>query len=207
MFWLRWPIRVVAVLVVVALLVPAVTATRIWWFSRQDDRTPADVAIVLGAAQFDGDPSPVFESRLRHAKDLYDEGVVPRIYTVGGSREGDRFTEAAAGERFLEERLDVPAGVVTAVPEGDDTQASLAAAARTMADEELNSAVVVTDPIHSFRSRAMARDLGIDAWASPARSGSSRASERNGMRYVLRETTAYLAYVATQRAGVNAVVR
>jgi vancomycin permeability regulator SanA len=205
-FWLRWTYRVVALVVVVVVLVLGVTATRIWLVSRQDDRSPADVAVVLGAAQFDGDPSPVFESRLRHAKELYDEGAVPRIVTTGGSRPGDRFTEAAAGKRFLT-GLGVESADVIAVPEGDDTQSSLAAAARAMERRDLASAIVVTDPIHSLRSRTMARDLGMDAWTSPARAGSSRTSEPNGRKYVARETTAYLYYLATQRPGVDAVVR
>jgi uncharacterized SAM-binding protein YcdF (DUF218 family) len=205
-FWLRWAFRAVALLVVLVVLVLGVTATRVWMVSRQDDRTPADVAVVLGAAQFDGDPSPVFASRLRHAKELYDEGAVLRIVTVGGSRPGDRFTEAAAGKRFLTD-LGVRREDVIAVPEGDDTQSSLAAAAQAMEDRDLSSAVIVTDPIHSLRSRTMARDLGMDAWTSPARAGSSRTSQPNGRKYVMRETSAYLYYVLGKRLGVDAVVR
>ena len=71
-----------------------VTAGRVWWFARQDDRRVSDAIVVLGAAQFDGRPSSVFTARLVHARDLCKDHVAPRIITVGGNRAGDRFTEA-----------------------------------------------------------------------------------------------------------------
>lgn len=203
--WVRWTVRVLVVLLVVVLVVPLVTATRIWLVSRQDDRKPADVAVVLGAAQFNGTPSPVLESRLMHAKALYDTGVVPKVMTVGGKQPGDNFTEAAAGKAWLVDH-DVPARDVVAVGEGDDTLTSLTAAAEAMKARDMSSAVIVTDPDHSLRTRTMARDLGMDAWASPARYNTSRASSENGARYILRETGAYLGYVLLQRRGVQAVL-
>ena len=56
---------------------------------------------MLGAAQYDGEPSPVFRARLDHAAELYREGVAPRILTIGGGRTGDRTTEGAAGAAYL----------------------------------------------------------------------------------------------------------
>ena len=97
-----------------ALLVLVVTAGRVWWFARQDDRRTSDAIVVLGAAQFDGRPSSVFTARLVHARDLWQDDVAPRIITVGGNRAGDRFTEASAGKRWLAEH-GVPADRVVAV--------------------------------------------------------------------------------------------
>ena len=193
------------VLLVVLLAIPLVTATRIWIVSRQDDRAPADVLLVLGAAQFNGTPSPVLESRLRHAQTLYEDDVAPKIMTLGGKLPGDRFTEAAAGKAYLVSR-GVPAADVIAVPRGDNTLESMNAAALAMDRRGMSTAVIVTDPDHSLRTRTMGRDLGMKAWTSPARFNSSRVSNPNGAKYVLRETGAYLDYVLFERRGVQAVL-
>ena len=114
---LRLVRRLVAAAVVAVLLVVAGTAVSIWWTARQDARPSSDAIVVLGASQFDGRPSSVFKARLQHARALWEDGVAPRVVTVGGSRPGDRTTEAEAGAAFLDER-----GVdVVAVPEGRNT--------------------------------------------------------------------------------------
>ena len=71
------------------LVVPAFISFRVWHVARVDDRTPADAIVVLGAAQYDGVPTPVFQARLEHAADLYEQGVAPQVITVGGSQPGD----------------------------------------------------------------------------------------------------------------------
>ena len=186
----RWVRRLVALLVALVLLVVGGTAASIWWVARQDDRPRSDAIVVLGASQFDGRPSSVFEARLEHAKRLYDAGVAPRVVTVGGGAPGDRTTEGAAGARYLESR-----GVdAVAVPEGRDTLQSLRAVDRLFDDRGWASAVVVTDPWHSLRSRTMARDLGIEAETSPTRSGPSVRTRGTQARYIARETAAYLYY-------------
>ncbi len=200
----RWARRLVALAVLAVLLVVGGTATTVWWVARQDDRPRSDVIIVLGAAQFDGRPSSVFKARLQHARELYEDGVAPRVLTVGGGAPGDRTTEAEAGAAFLKER-DVQ---VVAVPEGRNTLQSLEAAQRLMKDRGWETAVVVTDPWHSLRSRTMARDQGIDAQTSPTRAGPSVRTRGTQVRYIARETLAYLYYQALGRsgeAGPNAV--
>ena len=194
---LRLVRRLVAAAVVAVLLVVAGTAVSIWWTARQDDRPRSDAIVVLGASQFDGRPSSVFKARLQHARALWEDGVAPRVVTVGGSRPGDRTTEAQAGAAFLEER-----GVeVLAVPEGRNTLESMEAVAGLMAEQGWDSAVLVTDPWHSLRSRAMARDEGIDAQTSPTRAGPSVRTRDTQLRYIARETAAYLYYRVLGRSG------
>lgn len=202
---LRWLLRVVLVVVLVVLAVPLVTATRIWIVSRQDDRSRADVLLVLGAAQYNGRPSAVLAARLQHAVTLFDEKVAPTIMTLGGKRPGDRYTEAGTGRAYLIQE-GVPAADVVAVPYGDDTLRSMEAAAEAMKARGMRSAVIVTDPDHSLRSRTMARDLGMKAWTSPERYDASRDSSPQGLRYLARETAAYLDYVLLKRSGVHAVL-
>jgi len=182
--------RLIATLVLVVLVVVGGTAADIWWVARQDDRRVSDVIVVLGASQADGRPGPLLLARLDHARTLYEDGVAERVVTVGGGAPGDRTTEAAAGKAYLEARK-VP---TVAVGEGRDTLQSLQALRRTMTARGWDSAVLVTDPWHSLRSRRMARDLGIDAVTSPTRSGPSVQTRGVQARYIARETAAYLYY-------------
>jgi len=196
-FAFRWIRRLVSALVLAVLAVLLWTAGSIWWTARQDDRPPSDTIVVLGASQFDGRPSSVFKARLQHARELYEQDVAPRVVTVGGGAPGDRTTEAEAGAAFLRER-----GVeVVAVPEGRNTLQSLQAVEELMDDNGWETAVVVTDPWHSHRAREMARDVGIDAETSPTRAGPSVRTRGTQIRYIGRETLAYLYYKVLGRSG------
>ena len=151
---------------------------------------------MLGAAQYDGEPSSIFASRLRHAEALYEDGLAPRIVTTGGNRAGDAYTEAEAGRRYLIER-GVPAEAVVAIAEGSDTLSSLQAVAARAEQDGWSSSLVVSDPWHSLRARTMARDSGLDAWTSPTRSGPVVQTRETQLRYIVRETAALLYYQLT----------
>jgi len=204
---LRWAARTVAALLLLVLLVLVFVAGRIWWVARQDDRRASDAIVVLGASQFDGRPSSVFTARLDHAAELWEDGVAPRLMTVGGNRAGDRFTEAAAGKDWLGDH-GVPAADVVAVEEGSDTLSSMRAVAERMKQEGWTTAVIVTDPWHSLRTRSIARSEGIDAVTSPTRQGPAVRTRGTELRYIGRETLAYLYFLVFRRsadAGPNAV--
>ena len=190
---LRLLLRGAAALLVVALLVTGWTAFRVWKVAREDSRDPVDAIVVLGASQFDGRPSSIFRARLDHAKELYDGRVAPVVVTVGGNRQGDRFTEAAAGATYLRGQ-GVPGDALAEVAEGSDTLTSLRAVARLAKERSWDDVVLVTDPWHSFRARAMAGQLGLHAATSPTRSGPVVQGRGREARYILRETAAYLHY-------------
>ena len=192
-----WPVRVVVGALVVAVFLVVGTALRVWYVARVDDRRPVDAVVVLGAAQYDGEPSSVFAARLRHAEALYADGLAPRIVTTGGGREGDVYTEAEAGRRYLIDR-GVPADDVIAVGEGTDTLGSLRAADARARRDGWSTALVVSDPWHSLRARTMARDSGLDAWTSPTRSGPVVRTRETQARYIVRETAALLYYTITK---------
>lgn len=203
----RLIVRLVTWTLSLTLVVLAATAGYVWWTARQDDRRVSDAIVVLGASQFDGRPSSVFTARLAHARDLWRDGVAPRIVTVGGNREGDRFTEAGSGKRWLAAH-GVPARRVVSVPEGSDTLSSVAAVSERLRRSGWSTAVVVTDPWHALRTRSMARDRGIDAVLSPTRQGPAVRTRSTELRYIARETLAYLYWKAFHRsadAGPNAV--
>ncbi|MGH3875929.1 MAG: YdcF family protein [Actinophytocola sp.] len=190
---------VVGVLLVGALVVGG-TGFRVWQVARDDDRSPADVVLVLGAAQYGGTPSKVLEARLEHAKDLYDEGVAKHILTTGGSRPGDEYTEAEASAIWLEDH-GVPEDAVVDVPQGSDTLGSLRAAAEAAADRGWHTAVIVSDPWHTLRARTMASDVGLDAWTSPTHSGPIVQTRQTQIRYILYETAALLYYRTTKASA------
>lgn len=192
-----WPVRIVVGALAVAVLLVGGTAFRVWYVARVDDRRPVDAVVVLGAAQYDGEPSSILAARLRHAQELYDDGVAPRIVTVGGRRAGDAYTEAEAGRRYLIDR-GVPANAVVAVGEGTDTLGSLRAADARAQRDGWDTALVVSDPWHSLRARTMARDSGLQAWTSPTRTGPVVRTRETQARYIVRETAAMLYYVITK---------
>ena len=193
---------IVALLLLGLVVLPLVGATVVVTTARTDDRTPTDVVVVLGAAQFWGKPSPVLEARLTHAAALYDDGVAPRIITVGGNQPGDITTEAQAGRDWLVD-AGVPRVRITPVPTGSDTLTSLTAVAEKMAQKGWTSATIVTDPAHEARSLAMARALGIDAHGSPTQDG---AGSSLTLDYVARETAGLLWVWTVERWSVEQLV-
>ncbi|MGW4489437.1 YdcF family protein [Amycolatopsis sp. NPDC004368] len=191
--WLR---RIAFGAVLVVLAVVGGTAFRVWQVARENDRTPADVIVVLGAAQYNGKPSDIFSARLEKARQLYDAGVAKTIVTAGGKRAADNFTEAAAGARWLTQH-GVPASATLAVGEGSDTLRSLRAVADKVQARGWHTAVLVSDPWHSYRARTMAADLGLDAWTAPTHSGPIVQERVTQVRYIFRETGALLFYELT----------
>src|SRR5919112_1090871 len=124
--------RVVGAIVLAVVLLVVSTATAIWWTARQDARPSSDAIVVLGSAQYNGVPSSIFEARLEHALDLYEDDVAPVIVTVGGRADGDEFSEAEAGREYLAE-AGVPDDALLAVQEGADTLESMRAVATEFA--------------------------------------------------------------------------
>ena len=188
--------RVFGALVLAALLLVASTALAIWWNARQDSRPGSDAIVVLGSAQYNGVPSSIFEARLEHALDLFEDGVAPVVVTVGGKADGDQFTEAESGRAYLAE-AGISEDALLAVEEGVDTLESMRAVGTAFAERGWSSAVLVTDPWHAMRAERMAEDAGITADSSPTRQGPAVQTRTTQFRYILRETAAYLLYRAT----------
>jgi uncharacterized SAM-binding protein YcdF (DUF218 family) len=139
---------------------------RIWETGNRDDRRDADAIVVLGAAQYDGRPSPVFRARLDHAVDLYESGVARYLVVTGGKAQGDRTTEGAAARAFAISR-GVPADAILLEDGSRTTLESLRAVAALLRDHDLGSAIFVSDRTHMLRVLRIARDEGITAYGSP----------------------------------------
>ncbi len=163
-----------------------ITFVQVYRASRHDGARPADAVVVLGAAQYDGRPSPVLQARLDRALELYETGLSARIVLTGGRQEGDRFTEATAGYNYLRER-GVPDEHLLKEVGGASTFESIAASARFLQDRGLTTVVLVTNDYHAYRVEAVAEEVGLDATVSPISSQLGRGGE---LRQIGRETLA-----------------
>jgi uncharacterized SAM-binding protein YcdF (DUF218 family) len=149
-----------------------VTFVQVWMASRHDSARSAEAIVVLGAAQYDCQPSPVLQERLDHALELYEGGTAGTIVVTGGKRDGDRCTEATASADYLLE-AGVPDTDLLREVQGTNSWESLAAAARILRDEDMTDVVLVTDGYHALRVKAIADELGLEASVSPTGGGGS----------------------------------
>jgi len=140
--------------------------------------------IVLGAAQYDGDPSPAFERRLEVAHDLYVRACTSDIIVTGGSQEGDRTTEGDAGVAWLMDR-GIPAIALSAETRSTTTAENLRLALPMLTDDEV---LIVSDELHLYRAVWVARQYGL----APSTAGAEVQSSR--WLYALREALALLSY-------------
>jgi uncharacterized SAM-binding protein YcdF (DUF218 family) len=182
----------------VVLLVALVCALIVVQGQRDEARDSAGAAVVLGAAQWNGDPSPVLRARLDHALDLYHRGVVKRIILTGGVGDGDRISEAAAGKQYLLDRQ-LSAEVLLLDEHSATTWENLQNAADLARANGINTVVLVSDPFHMLRSLKMARDLKLSAYGSPTRSSPISGNRPEEARFVVREIWAYLVYLFARR--------
>jgi uncharacterized SAM-binding protein YcdF (DUF218 family) len=164
----RWPYVLLAIVLVLgaAGLYYAVSFWQVRSTGRSDQAQPVDAIVVMGAAQYDGRPSPQLAARLDHVVDLWGEGLAPIVVTTGGNLPGDRFTEAEASANYLIER-GVPTAAILAEDLGSTSYESLEGVAEMMDVRGLGSVLIVTDPYHALRSRLIAEEVGMTAYVSP----------------------------------------
>ncbi len=159
------PRRVVALIVVLSSLYVATTFVDIWYATRRSAGGDATAALVLGAAQYNGTPSPVLLRRLNEAAALYEAERVQVVVVTGGQQEGDITTEAKAGYDYLR-RQGIPDADLRLEVNGDSTYTSMAAAARFLRREEIDDVILVTDAYHTRRVELIAEEVGLEAEVS-----------------------------------------
>jgi uncharacterized SAM-binding protein YcdF (DUF218 family) len=180
--WARRTLLVAAVLAGLVALYLVITFVQVWSTARADQTGSADAIVVLGAAQYDGEPSPVLRARLDHAVELYRAGHAPLIVVTGGRQEGDRFTQAMAGYRYLRNEGVSDEALLLEV-DGTSTYTEMAATARILTTRGLSSVLMVSDGYHSARLLAIAGEVGLDGAVSPT-------DTSYGLRQLTRETLA-----------------
>lgn len=142
-----------------------VTFAVIWFEGNYDNGKTGDAIVVMGAAQYDGQPSPLLESRLAVALSLWQDQRAPLIALTGGKREGDRFTESEAGRMWLMKN-GVPGDAVVMETVGQSTWQSVEALKPVLVDNEATRVLVVSSDWHIGRSAATLEDAGIDVVGS-----------------------------------------
>ena len=179
-------LRAVILLVLVILVYFVVTGVQVWLTSRESDAQHADAIVVMGAAQYDGVPSPDLRSRLDEALTLYRDGDAPVIVLTGYKETGDQFTEAEAGGNYLA-RQGVPRSALVEVG-GTDSYENLADAYVVLKQRGDLTVLITTDPFHEDRSMAIASGMGLTPFPAP-----THTSPINGFStvpYFLKEAIA-----------------
>jgi len=179
------------------------TAWRIWSVGQVDQARPADAIVVMGAAQYDGRPSPVFAARLDHAIELYKAGLAPYLVVTGGRQEGDRTTEAASARAYAVAR-GVPDSAILAEDTGRTTLQSLENVAAILRDRDLETALFVSDRMHMLRVLRVARDQGIAGYSSPTATSPSDATVGRTLNALRHEIGALVYYAFTGQGGSQA---
>ncbi|HET7462722.1 MAG TPA: YdcF family protein [Longimicrobium sp.] len=180
---MRGLVRLVLLLVACWALVLAAIA----FYGRRDEARRADAIVVLGAAQYNGHPSPVLEARLDHAIDLYRRGLARTLIMTGGQAPGDTVSEAVVGRRYAV-RAGVPRGAILVETTGMTTRESMAAVGRLMHDRHLTTAVLVSDPFHMLRLKLLARQVDIRGYTSPTHTSPISRNPSQERKFLLRES-------------------
>ncbi len=183
---MRRMLFIAGTVLVVGFVVFLVSFTYVVRAGADDQRQATDAIVVLGAAQYDGRPSPVLESRLDHALVLYQQGLAPTIVLTGGVGTGDTTSEALVGKRYLESH-NIPAADLEVLPEGRSTVSSMEALDCWLAREGLETVTLVSDPFHMARLRLEAKRLHMVAYTSPTRTSPISESLRSELAYYVAE--------------------
>ena len=172
-----------------------IISTVIWRFGTQDQARQSDCIIVLGAAVQGANPSPVFAERIRHGIQLYDEGFAPILIFTGGYGDGQKHSEAGVGRSGATQH-GIPVADILIEERSRTTQQNLSEAASVMQKHGLESAIIVSDPLHMKRATMMADDLDIDAASSPTPTSRYR-SLKTKLGFLARELYFFHHYIIT----------
>jgi uncharacterized SAM-binding protein YcdF (DUF218 family) len=185
-----WWIRRLVVLLVVAYAALSIFA--VWSAVRADDRYEKfDAIIVLGAAQYNGKPSPVLKRRLDHALLIYKSHRKSLVVVTGGRQQGDKTTEASAAAKYLIKR-GVPDARIEREVQGTDTYESIAASARFLKRARITRVLFVTDGYHAARVRGIGREVGLKSFVSSVGgAGSASRLARESLAVGLGELVSY----------------
>jgi uncharacterized SAM-binding protein YcdF (DUF218 family) len=164
----------------------------------RDEARPSDAIVVLGAAQWDGKPSPVLQARLDHAYDLYAAGFAPKMIVTGGVGTGDSYSEGEVARQYLLGK-GVPAAALLVENRGRTSYESMEGATALMQRNGWHSALLVSDPFHMYRLKRMASDLGVQAVTSPTRTSPIRPGSAEERQYMAREVASLADYLVFRR--------
>lgn len=169
----------------------------VWRYGHTRTRDPADAAVVLGAAIYGDEPSPVFRARIDHAIALYESDMVERIIFTGGKAAGDDLAESEVARDYAV-GLGVEPGHILIETRSTTTWENLVEASALIEAHAVGKLILVSDPMHMRRAMAMARDLGLDCAPSPT--PTTRFTDTTDkLRFAAREAVYLAAYWLRRR--------
>lgn len=160
-------------------------AVLVW--SKWDQAKPAGSIVVLGAAQYDGRPSPVLRARLDHGIDLWNRGMGKLLIVTGGTGYGDTTSEAAVGRTYARKH-GVPDSAIVLENKGRTTRESMIAVSDILVRRGITSAILVSDPFHMLRLSILGRRFGITTYTSPTLTSPISPNREKRWRYILGES-------------------
>jgi uncharacterized SAM-binding protein YcdF (DUF218 family) len=199
----RWSLTALGFAAAATIVAGVVLVLAIYRQARTDSARPADAIVVLGTAQYNGWPGPVFQARLDRALELWQQGYAPILVVTGGKQPGDAYTEADAAWNYLT-AAGVPPEAIVSENAASDTWQSMQGVAALLRPRGLDEVILVSDGFHLFRSRMMARDVGLHAWGSPATASPIRVGGEGEFSYILREAAAVVAHLWQTRLAPHA---
>jgi uncharacterized SAM-binding protein YcdF (DUF218 family) len=179
--------RVLTIIVVVVFVLWVISAATVLIWSSRDEAQPAQVIVVLGAAQYAGKPSPVLRARLDHALELWDRHLASLLILTGGTGAGDTTSEAAVGRNYAR-RHGVPDSAILVENAGRTTSESMRAVAGMLEVRGLQTALLVSDPFHMLRLRILARRFGFTPYTSPTQTSPISPNREARWKYIFSES-------------------
>ena len=161
-------------------------------YASKDETQKADAAIILGAAVENGTPTPVFRERINHAIALYQDGYVRFLIFTGGIGDGDGISEAQAAKNYAL-AMGIPETAIFIEENSHITEENMENAKRIMDAQHLQTALIVSDPLHMKRAMLMAKDYGITAYSSPTKTTMYQTAKTK-LPFLAREIVMYIGY-------------
>ncbi|MBQ1344636.1 YdcF family protein [Candidatus Saccharibacteria bacterium] len=182
---------IIGVLLAFTLFVAA-NAWSIYKYSKVDETRETDVAIILGAALTKDGVSPVFRERINHGIWLYNNKYVKKLIITGGYGEGSYKSDAYIGKKYAESQK-IPSRDILIEESSTATEENLKNAKTIMDDNRLNTALIVSDPLHMKRAILLANEAGITCYTSPTKTTAYKGREIK-LKFLLREVFTYTEY-------------
>ncbi len=184
----------IAVILAGALLAwTSFSAWSIYNYAAYSDEVKADSIVVLGAAAWEDQPSPVFRERINHAVQLYKDGYAPIIVFTGGKGEGEKMAESEVAKQYAL-KCGVGPEAILIETQSKTTEQNLYYAGKLAADRHLTTLIIVSDPLHMKRAMLIAQDMGLQVYSSPTPTTRYQGFTTK-LQFLARETYYYQRYL------------
>ena len=185
--------HILLVVVVGIAAITAFTACRIHSYASVFSDSPSDAAIILGAAIWNDKPSPVFKARIDHGINLHKQGKVKTLVFTGGVGTGEVYAESEVAKQYAMSQGIAPENILIET-RSQITFENLTESKLLLGANNINTVLLVSDPLHMKRAMTMAQDLNINAASSPTPM-SLYKSWRTKSGFLAREVFYYIGYL------------